>query len=56
MYDLTTAAVTFLVIAGIAAAVAVLVLVRVLGDLLAERARVAVPVRLEQPLTERRAA
>ena len=56
MYDFTAALVTFFVFAGVATTAAVTVLVRVGGDLLAQRARVAVPIRLQQPVAGRRAA
>lgn len=56
MYDFTSALVVFFVFAAVASTVAVAVLVSVVADLLANRGRVAAPVRLEQPLTSRRAA
>ena len=56
MYDLTAPVIAFFVIAAIATTVAVTVLVSVVADLLAGRGQVAVPIRLEQPLTSRRAA
>ena len=56
MYDLTAAAITFLVLAAVAGTIAGAVLVSVVADLLAGRGRVAVPIRLEQPIASRRAA